>query len=279
MSFIAFTNVHYSYPAVEGDIDENGNQIQPPVIFDHFNAELPGGFTSLVGPNGSGKSTFMLLAGGRILPLEGKVYLCGNDTAALTPEQRDLLASYIYQNMELETEEKVGDLLNYVYTNGVLKGKAKAIRNKDQDLLEEIKTVFELEKLTDKKLSNTSKGEHQRVLLAFSLLYGSESTFMDEPMFAMEEGQKQKALEYLKDFCAATETTIYISMHELDYTKKYAQNVMLFYPNHDIDFGTPEEVLTDEALEKAYGLPVAMLKHSESLTRSQLTEESDVLHS
>ena len=66
MNIITFNNVHFSYPPVEGDVDENGNQIQSPVVFDHFSAELPSGFVSLVGPNGSGKSTFMLLASGRI---------------------------------------------------------------------------------------------------------------------------------------------------------------------------------------------------------------------
>src|SRR3712207_9273679 len=44
-----------------------------------------------------------------------------------------------------------------------------------------------------------------------------------------------------------------ISMHELDLTRKYAETVMLFHPNHDIDLGTPDEVMTDADLEKVYG--------------------------
>ena len=44
MNIITFNNVHFSYPPVEGDVDENGNQIQSPVVFDHFSAELPSGF-------------------------------------------------------------------------------------------------------------------------------------------------------------------------------------------------------------------------------------------
>ena len=63
MNIIAFNNVHFSYPPVEGDIDENGNQIQSPVVFDHFSAELPSGFVSLVGPNGSGKSLTRVRSG------------------------------------------------------------------------------------------------------------------------------------------------------------------------------------------------------------------------
>ena len=54
---------------------------------------------------------------------------------------------------------------------------------------------------------------------------------------------------------------------------------MLFYSNHDIDLGTPDEVMTDEALEKSYGIPVAMLKHAETMTRRQIKEESEMIKS
>ncbi|MGN0738686.1 MAG: ATP-binding cassette domain-containing protein [Treponema sp.] len=277
MNIITFNNVHFSYPPVEGDVDENGNQIQSPVVFDHFSAELPSGFVSLVGPNGSGKSTFMLLASGRIVPQEGKIWLFGKDTCALTDDDKNELASFIYQNMEFDTDDKVFDLLDYVYSNGALKGSAQGIQNSGNDFLEEIKQVFELDSLAEKKLNVLSKGQMQRVLIAFSLLFGSKAVFMDEPLFACEDYQKEYSLKYLKDFCKKTGKTVYISMHELDLTKKYAETVMLFYPNHDIDLGTPEEVMTDEDLEKAYKIPVSMLKHSEAMTRNQIKEESEMI--
>lgn len=278
MQIISFNNVKFSYPPVEGDVDENGNEIAPPVIFDNFSCELPSGFVSLVGPNGSGKSTFMLLASGRLLPLEGSVKLFGRDTFEFDDENlRNEYASFIYQNMEFETDDKVFDLLDFVYKNGLLKGSAKGIKNSSDDLLDEIKNIFELNSLSDRKLNGLSKGELQRVLIAFSLLYGSKSVFMDEPLFACQDYQKNYALEYLRDFTKSTNSTIYISMHELELTKKYAETVMLFYPNHDIDLGTPEEVMTDEDLERAYKIPVSMLKHSEIMTRNQIKEESEVL--
>lgn len=277
MNILTFNDVRYSYPPVEGDVDENCKQIMPPVVFDHFSAELPAGFVSLVGPNGSGKSTFMLLASGRILPETGKIRLFGKETSTLDEQEKNELASFLYQNMEFETDEKVSELLEYVYKNGLLKGSANGIQNSNLDLLEEIKERFELNSLCNKKLNALSKGEMQRVLASFALLYGSKSVFMDEPFFACEEYQKEYSLEYLRDFVKATETSIYISMHELDLTKKYAELVMLFYPNHDIDLGTPDEVMSDADLEKAYGIPVSMLKHSEIMTRQQIKDESEMI--
>ncbi len=276
MDCISFDDVSFSYPMVEGDLDENGKQIIPQPVFDHFTGNIPAGFTSLIGPNGSGKSTFMMLASGRLVPQSGRVYLFGQNVAALGDEKKNLLASVIYQNMEFESGDKVSNLLSFVYSHGALKGNAKAIRS-DGDLLAETIEVFELESVLEHGLAELSKGEIQRVLLAFSMLYGSASIFMDEPLFAMELRQKISALKYIKDFCAATKTAVFISMHELDLTRQFADNVLLFYPNRDMDYGTPEEVLTNEALEKAYGVPAAMLKDKETFTREELIQTGEAI--
>lgn len=274
--FVEFNDVTFTYPAVEGDVDENGEQIVPKPIFEHFSASLPKGFVSLVGQNGCGKSTLMLLASGRLKPDSGNVSLLGKDVFSLGEEEKNLLATVIYQNMEFETEDSVESLLSQVYAGGKFAGKAVAIGGTG-DLKDEAIRVFELEGVLNHALTHLSKGEIQRVLLAFSVLYGSESIFMDEPMFAMEEAQKEKSLAYLKEFARKTNRTIYIAMHELDLTKKFAEKVLLFYPNRDMSLGTPDEVLTDEELEKAYEIPAALLKKKEDMTREQLAAESAMM--
>ncbi len=271
MNFIDFNDVTYAYPVEDDELDQNGNPLVAKPVFEHFTGGIPASFTSIIGPNGCGKSTFMLLASGRILPSTGKVLLGGQDIASLPEEQKNLLASVIYQNMEFESEDKVEQLLSYVYSNGNLKGKAKGV--KCDDLFTEVVDVFELSQVMNHGLTKISKGENQRVLLAFSLLYGSASVFMDEPLFAMEDRQKHSALEYLKSYSLKTKTAMYISMHELELSRKYAENVLLIHPNKDMAFGTPEEVMTNEELEKAYGIPASMLKHNENMTRDTFADQ------
>ena len=272
MDFLEFNDVTFTYPAVEGDLDENGEPIVPKPVFEHFSATLPKGFVSFVGQNGCGKSTLMLLASGRLSPDNGTVTLLGKNPATLDDEQKNLLASVIYQNMEFETEDKVGELLSFVYQNGALKGNAKPVRSTTgaDSLLSEVIEVFELTSVLEHQLTKLSKGEIQRVLLAFGILYGSESLFMDEPLFALENYQKEAALAYLKEFVHKTGKSVYISMHALDLTKKYADTVLLFYSNRDMALGTSEEVLTRDEVEKAYGVPYAMLKDHENLSREYL---------
>ena len=273
MDFLSFDNVSFTYPPVDNQLetDENGQPIIPAPVFDYFSASLPGGFVSLIGPNASGKSTFLLLAGGRLNPQQGKVLLFGEDIAGVSEERRNELASFIYQNMEFDQDEPVGELLETVYSAGYHDKNAA----KNASLFEDVLSVFELKSVLNHKLTGISKGEIQRVLLAFSILYGSKSIFMDEPMFAMEDRQKHTAMQFIRDYSKNYGVPVYIAMHELDLSRKYAENVLLFYPDRSMDFGTPEEVLTNEALEKAYGVPAAMLRETESLTRNALKESSE----
>lgn len=258
--FIHFDDISFSYPG------ENAKN-----IFEHFTAQLPPGFISLVGPNASGKSTFMLLASGRLMPQQGKATLFGENLCAMPEEQRNALASVIYQNMEFESTDATGDILEQVGEKGEKNKKTSSnISHK------EIISVFELQSVLTRPLHALSKGEMQRTLLACAVLYGSRSLFMDEPLFALEARQKESALEYLKHYSKEHRIPVYISLHELELSRKYAENILLFYPNRDIDFGTPEEVLTKESLEKSYAVPMSMLKDSENLNRKILAEQAQL---
>lgn len=291
-TIISLTDVSFTWPDPDtGDIATLADGTPAKPVFQAFSADIPGGFVSLTGPNGAGKTTFMLLAGGRLMPSAGKVELLGQDTrilsgiwadasgapgTGLTPEcehARNLACSLIYQNMEFEAQDgdaaNSGSLLEYVYANG-------GHIAKDEAFYKDVITAFELDRLLARKLDSLSKGEQQRLLLAFSALYGSRVVMMDEPVFAMEQRQKEKALDFFRNLHERTGVSVYVSLHELSLTRKYADTVMLFYPDRRIDLGTCEEVLTREALESAYGVPEAMLYDSERLCRDAFTER--VLH-
>ncbi len=295
-TIIEFNNLTFSYPVISNSQDENGNPVLPKNIYDHFTGNIPGGFVNLVGPNGSGKSTLMLLASGRLPPTSGSVKLFGIDTKKFfvkhdfdtgkgisvtldianpkTEEEKNLLASFVYQNMEFETEEKVSNLLEMVFKNGGHQNRKIEHKTKvSQSFFADVLKTAKLEKVMNHKLSGISKGETQRVLFAFSVLYGSRSIFMDEPFFAMENKDTESCLDFLRHYSKEFSIPVYVSMHDLDLTRKYAQNILLFLPKSEMEFGTPEEVLTNESLEKAYGVPAAMLRDTEKLTRKQISEK------
>ncbi len=251
---ILFQGVRFRYP--------DGNED----IFTGLDLELPPGVVSLVGQNGTGKSTLLLLASGRLLPTEGRVLIRGRDTRELAEEsERQRLVSFIYQNMEFETEEPIGELLRFVKDGGSLRGEP-------QGLVEGLVEVFELRPILHRRMQEVSKGELQRAILAFSLLYGSPLLAMDEPIFALEERQKKAVMAHLAGLARGGAVSIYYSVHELDISQEYSDYLVLFSRNAPPRIGPTEEIFTRETIENAYEVPFHLLKRREELYRKYLVE-------
>jgi iron complex transport system ATP-binding protein len=249
---IEFRDVTFTYP--EG---------RSPV-FTGLSLVLPDGIISCIGQNGTGKSTLLLLAAGRLLPDQGTVLINGRDTRSFaTEEARAEFAAFVYQNMEFESEDRVGDLLAFVQAHGFLKDKTPA-------LVEELTEKFELSGVLASPIDHVSKGELQRTILAFSLLYGSKNLLMDEPVFALEDDQKSRALAYIAAYVRRNGIGFLYSLHELDLSHAYSDYLCVFYPNAPPRLGPTEELYTREILEEAYDAPLDTLKHKESLFRDVL---------
>ena len=234
-------------------------------VFRNFSLDIPKGVTAFLGQNGTGKSTLMLLAAGRIIPEEGEIILDGKNTKNITSEEElNSIASVVYQNMEFDTEENIGDLLDFVFKNGQLN------KSENRDLKSEIVKVLDLEKSLEKKTNTASKGEMQRVIIAFSLLYGSPVIFMDEPVFALENHQKDNVFKYVTEYAHKHSINIIYSIHDLDISRKFCDNIVLFYKDGTAKVGPKEEMLKNEVLEDAYQVPMHLLYEREKLNRETL---------
>ena len=256
---VAFDSITFTYPEEENP------------VFTDLTLSLPYGVVSFVGQNGTGKSTAMLLASGRIVPDSGSVKLFDTTTDTLSDEsERNRYASFIYQNMEFETEEPIAELFEYVYENGFHD-------SKDSEFLMELIKTFELEGSISRKIQDLSKGEMQRALLVFSMLYGSKIIVMDEPIFALEDYQKRKALEFVREYAARFNTPVYYSLHELDLSKLYADFGLVFFSDGRPPFlASAEEAFQRELIESAYQYPAAMLHQREHLFRERLMQISEL---
>jgi len=251
---IIFRGVSFRYP--DGDTD----------IFNDLDLELPPGIVSLIGQNGTGKSTLLLLASGRLLPTRGQVMIRGRDTRDLAEEsERQSLVSYIYQNMEFETAEPIADLLRFVKNGGALRGEPLGI-------VEDLVEVFELRPILHRRMQQVSKGELQRAILAFSLLYGSPLLAMDEPIFALEDRQKKAVMAHLAGLARAGTVSVYYSVHELDLSQEYSDHLILFSRNAPPRIGPTSEIFTRDTIENAYEVPFHMLKRREELYRAYLVK-------
>ena len=238
-------------------------------IFENLSLSLSQGVTTLVGQNGTGKSTFLLLAAGLLLPNSGKVYLEGIDTVELREKyELQRYVSFIYQNMEFETEDTVKTLLPFVYENGYCE-------KTDDTFVDTLVQAFDLGSILQNKTQEISKGELQRTILAFSLLYGSRVIMMDEPIFAMEDHQKRRAMKFLTEYAAENQISLLYSVHELEISRHYSDYTLLFQKHASPLYGQTQDILTRENLETAYEIPYSFLKQRESLYRGALNASEE----
>lgn len=234
-------------------------------IFKDFSINIPAGVTTFIGQNGTGKSTLMLLAAGRLLPENGNVVIFDKDTKEIKDEDElNSLSSIIYQNMEFDTDETIGNLLSIVYKNGYLSNVV------DEKIIKEIIEIMELKESLNKKTNIASKGEMQRVIIAFSLLFGSPIILMDEPVFALENHQKDNIFKYILEYSKTYNKHIIYSIHDLDISKKFCDNVVLFFKNGTAKVGPKEKMLSKDLLEEAYQVPMHLLHQREKLNRETL---------
>jgi len=275
-SAVEFEQASFAYPKQEIEVVDDRIQaaVNPDEVTQVFNrvtAELPAAMMSLVGQNGIGKSTLLLLAGARLFPQEGTVRIFGTDTkrfvdAAVDPEleeERNRLVSFVYQNMEFETEDSVGDIMEYVSENGFTE-------TPDPDLLSEIRKALEMDRFLHLKTQQLAKGQLQRAILAFSLLYGSRIIMMDEPVFALEEPQKDRAFAFLLEFSRGRGVPIYYSAHNLELTQKYSDYMLLFSKTGDFKIGPTSELFSRDEIEEAYQAPLDSLYKRDNLYRDVL---------
>ena len=276
---IRFENVTFFYPKADVAVTDDNRvaEIVDPTeitrVFRDLTIDVPPGVTSLVGQNGTGKSTFLLLAGARIFPAVGRVLIENDESSAFrsaatdptVEEERNKRASFIYQNMEFETVDPIGDLMEHVFSEGTRS-------QTEAGFLTELTRHLELEPCLHKKTQELSKGQLQRAIIAFSVLYGSRIILMDEPVFALEEEQKSRVFSYLVEFAHRTNTSILYSAHNLELTAKYSDHLMLFAKDGSISVGPTSELFTRETIEQAYQVPYDLLYRKEYLYREMLNK-------
>ncbi len=258
---IALSGVTFAWP------DTNSEP-----VFADLDLDLSPGLVFFVGPNGIGKSTLMLLAAARLFPQAGGIEICGVPTtrykdAALDPdleEERNRLASIVYQNMEFETEDQIGTLLTLVAESGAAPERAESQRSA-------IVSAAGLGDRLSARMQELSKGEMQRAIVALSVLYGSPVVMLDEPVFAVEPGRADTLFAYLSEI-AGTDRAIYASVHDVELARRYADRVVLFGEDGTITTGMPDELLSRNRLEEAFRAPYDTLYERQRLYRGVLKD-------
>ena len=214
-----------------------------------------GEFVGVVGPNGSGKTTFLKLIA-KILPLnKGNIFYKGKDLRKIKNIDYAREIGYLPSEIKFTFDMKVKDFLilgRYPFTG--------RFKKEPEEAIYEIGRIFNIKIFFEKKMSQLSEGEKQRIYIAQLMVQNSETILLDEPTSHLDIGYQFGIMDILKKINDNGKTIICI-LHDLNLSACYCSKIILLNKGEIYKVGSPEEVLTYENIEAVYNTKVLVYKN------------------
>lgn len=213
-----------------------------------------GQFISIIGPNGSGKSTLLKNLANIYLPLKGDIEIDGKNISNYNKKELARKIALVPQDTTISYDFSVFDV--------ALMGRFPYIGRFEKESENDYKMVVEALKLTntfhlrDRSINEISGGERQRVIIARALIQEPEIIFLDEPTSHLDINHQIDLLTILKNLNKEKNTTIILVIHDINLACRYSDKIVLMDDGKILSEGNPEEVITRENIEEAYGLNV-----------------------
>ncbi len=210
-----------------------------------------GEFVSLAGPNGCGKSTLLKTAAALIKPLDGSVYLFGDDIRTLRPAQRASLIGVVPQKVESPMAYTVMQIVMNGRT--AMTGLLHGFSDHDFVVIERSMIYTNVLHLKDRYFMELSGGEQQRVILAMVLAQEPRILMLDESIAHLDINHRYEVLRILKRINREKKVTVFLVSHDLALSAEVADRLILMNRGGIVSEGRPGRVLVPEVLEMVYG--------------------------
>ena len=165
----------------------------------------------VLGKSGSGKSTLFNLLAGFLSPNDGSVFLNGKEITFLKPSQRNISILFqdhnnfnhlsIFENIILGIDPDMKQTQNNF----------KIVK----DIMKKVSLNIDLQK----KVSDLSGGEQQRVSIARCLLRKKSILLLDEPFNSLDPGLRKTLYEDVKNMSLTNQIMTLISSHLIEELK------------------------------------------------------------
>ncbi|MCZ6617315.1 MAG: metal ABC transporter ATP-binding protein [Gammaproteobacteria bacterium] len=228
-----------------------------PVVRDINFSITPGEFAAILGPNGSGKTTLMKLALGLLKPTSGRVLLFGVPADRFTDWHR---VGYVPQRTQA-TESRFPASVREVVNFGTYSGfdPFAIFKRRGSVRVDEAMELAGVQNLADRRVSDLSVGQQQRMLIARSLVRRPDLLVMDEPVAGVDAAGEEQFHSMIRRLNRDLGITIVMVSHDIGAVMREATTCACI--NRDIVFHGPVHRLDAKALSNLYGFPVDVLMH------------------
>lgn len=214
-----------------------------------------GGITALVGPNGAGKSTLLTMIG-RLLGMDEGMITVGNLDVS-TAKSADLarVFSVLRQENHFITRLTVRQLVGFgrfPYNKGRL-------TKKDDEIISNYISFFELEDLQNRYLDELSGGQRQRAYVAMVLAQETDHVLLDEPLNNLDIAHSVQMMSLLRRAADEFGRTIVVVLHDLNFAAQYADAICAVKDGRVFAHGEVEDVMRNDILTELFNTPITVI--------------------
>ena len=207
-----------------------------------------GKITAIIGANGSGKSTLMSFLS-KTRRSSNAVYFKEQDVDKISAEEYALQVSVLPQRQKMIADFRVEDVV--VMGRFPYKKKFRDYTADDRRIARRAMESVGIIDMAQRKLSQMSGGEIQRVLIAKALAQEPELILMDEPTNHLDVKYKLALMKTLR----AYGKTVIIVLHDLSLAIQYCDEVVVMVEGRVLTQGNAKETMQPDLLEKIFGVP------------------------
>lgn len=216
---------------------------------------LRGAITAIVGPNGSGKSTLVRALLGRIVPERGLITVDGVALGSLSRREIARRVALVPQREEPAFPLVVRDFIalgRYAF-GGVWSGESSA----DREAIEQAAHRSGVAECLERRTTDLSGGEWQRVRIARALAQGGDALVLDEPTAFLDVAHEMAVFELL-DALAREGRAVLLVSHQLNLVARFATRMALLHGGTLAAFASPDDVMRGDLLERVYEWPLVV---------------------
>ncbi|MCQ2552566.1 MAG: ABC transporter ATP-binding protein [Clostridia bacterium] len=227
-----------------------------------FNVTIgPSEIAGLIGPNGAGKTTIFNLLTKVYEPTNGVIMLDGKDThGKTTAELSHMGIARTFQNIRLFNHMTVIDNViaadhqnNYNLASGIFKlpgywKKEKEAKERAMELL----SIFDMEDEAKVSANSLPYGEQRRLEIVRALATQPKLLLLDEPAAGMNPSETAELMENIRKIRDTFNIAILLIEHDMKLVMGVCDGIAVLNFGKVIAKGTPEEIVSNEAVIEAY---------------------------
>lgn len=220
-----------------------------------------GEFWAVLGENGSGKSTLMDTLAGLLPPIGGQVTVDGVNLGRMPRKVLARRLGLLLQHQDVAFPYSVRDTVSagrYAH-----RPPWRPLRLEDRRLVAQALEEAGLSDLADMRADQLSGGEQRRVAVATLLAQEPGVLLLDEPVNHLDVRHEVALMDRFRAY-AERDRLIMVSLHDVNLASRYADRLLMLYPDGTWEAGDTAELLTEERLEHLYGVPLKAVGSGET---------------